>query len=71
MPDEDGFSLIKKLRLFNQNQTRKIPAIALTTQARSSERLKILSAGFQTHLAKPIETAELLAVVASLADLNK
>jgi PAS domain S-box-containing protein len=71
MPDEDGFSLIKKLRIFNQNQTRKIPAIALTAHARPSERLKVLSAGFQTHLAKPIETAELLAVVASLADLNK
>ncbi|HEX8638363.1 MAG TPA: ATP-binding protein [Pyrinomonadaceae bacterium] len=71
MPDEDGFSLIKKLREFNQNRTRKIPAIALTAHARSSERLKVLSAGFQTHLAKPIETAEFLAVVASLADLNK
>jgi PAS domain S-box-containing protein len=71
MPDEDGFSLIKKLREFNRNRTRKIPAVALTAHARSSERLKVLSAGFQTHLAKPIETAEFLAVVASLAELNK
>jgi PAS domain S-box-containing protein len=70
MPDEDGFSLIKKLRAFNQAQKRKIPAIALTAHARPSERLKILSAGFQTHLAKPVETAELLAVIASFADLN-
>ncbi|HLM01822.1 MAG TPA: response regulator, partial [Pyrinomonadaceae bacterium] len=71
MPDEDGFALIKKLRAFNQTRSRKIPAIALTAHARPAERLKILSAGYQTHLAKPVETAELLAVIASFADLNK
>jgi PAS domain S-box-containing protein len=71
MPDEDGFSLIKKLRAFNQTQTRKIPAIALTAHARPSERLKILSAGYQIHLAKPVDTAELIAVIANFADLNK
>jgi PAS domain S-box-containing protein len=71
MPDEDGYSLIKKLRVFNQTRKRKIPAIALTAHARPSERLKVLSAGYQTHLAKPIETAELLAVISSFADLNK
>jgi signal transduction histidine kinase/ActR/RegA family two-component response regulator len=71
MPDEDGFSLIKKLRAFNQSQTRKIPAVALTAHARPSERLKILSAGYQMHLAKPVDTAELIAVIANFADLNK
>jgi len=71
MPDEDGFELIKKLRLFNKTQTRKIPAIALTAHVRPSERLKVLSAGFQTHLAKPVETAELVAVIASFAELRK
>jgi PAS domain S-box-containing protein len=71
MPDEDGFSLIKKLRAFNKTQSKKIPAIALTAHARPSERLKILSAGFQTHLAKPVETAELLAVIHSFAELNE
>jgi PAS domain S-box-containing protein len=70
MPNEDGFSLIKKLRAFNQTRTRKIPAIALTAHARPSERLKVLSAGYQTHLAKPVETAELLAVIASFAELK-
>ena len=70
MPGEDGFSLIKKLRAFNQTRERKIPAIALTAHARPSERLKILSAGYQTHLSKPVETAELLAVIASFADLS-
>jgi PAS domain S-box-containing protein len=71
MPDEDGFSLIKKLRAFNRTQTRKIPAVALTAHARPSERLKILSAGFQMHLAKPVDTSELIAVIANFADLNK
>lgn len=70
MPDEDGFSLIKKLRDFNRKQLRKIPAIALTAHSQPDERLKILSAGYQVHLAKPVETAELIAVIASFADLN-
>ncbi|HEX8247177.1 MAG TPA: ATP-binding protein [Pyrinomonadaceae bacterium] len=71
MPGEDGFSLIKKLRTFNQKQTRKIPAIALTAHAPAAERLKILSAGYQMHLAKPVDTAELIAITANLTDLNK
>ncbi|HEY0426763.1 MAG TPA: ATP-binding protein [Pyrinomonadaceae bacterium] len=71
MPDEDGFSLIKQLRAFNQTQTKKIPAIALTAHARPSERLKILAAGYQMHLAKPVDTSELIAVIANFADLNK
>lgn len=70
MPEEDGFSLIEKLNAFNKRQKRKIPAIALTAHARPSERLKILSAGYQTHLAKPVEPAELLAIVANFAALS-
>jgi PAS domain S-box-containing protein len=70
MPDEDGFSLIEKLNALNDQQNRKIPAIALTGQARSTERLKALSAGFEMHLAKPVEPAELLAVVANFANRN-
>lgn len=70
MPDEDGFSLIEKLKAFNNQRKHKIPAIALTAHARPAERLKALSAGYQIHLAKPIEPAELLAVVANFADWN-
>lgn len=70
MPDEDGFSLIEKLNAFNKQQKRKIPAIALTAHARPSERLKVLSSGYQIHLAKPVEPAELLAVVANFAAWN-
>ncbi|MDQ4123095.1 MAG: ATP-binding protein [Acidobacteriota bacterium] len=70
MPGEDGFSLIEKLHAINKQQKRKIPAIALTAQARPSERLKVLSAGYQIHLAKPVEPAELLTVVANFLALN-
>ncbi len=44
-----------------------MPAIALTAYARSEDRLKAIMAGFQMHLAKPVEAAELLAQIASLA----
>jgi CheY-like chemotaxis protein len=45
-----------------------VPAIALTAYARVEDRLKVLNAGFQLHVAKPIEPAELIAVVGSVAD---
>jgi CheY-like chemotaxis protein/two-component sensor histidine kinase len=70
MPGEDGFSLIKKLTAFNENQKRKIPAVALTGHAGQEEKLKVLKAGFQVHLAKPIEPEELLVVIANLANWN-
>lgn len=70
MPGEDGFSLIKKLKDFNRQQKLKIPAIALTAHARQSERLKVLSAGYQMHLIKPVEPEELLAVITNFANWN-
>ena len=70
MPDEDGFSLIEKINVLNKTQKRKIPAIALTGHAHQSERLKALSAGYQMHLAKPVEPAELLAIVVNFANWN-
>ena len=70
MPDEDGFSLIEKLLDFNERERKNIPAIALTAHALPSERLEVLSAGYQKHLAKPIEPAELVAVVVKLAGRN-
>lgn len=47
-------------------KNKKILAIALTAHARPSERMKILSAGFQLHLAKSIEPIELLTIIANL-----
>ncbi len=67
MPDEDGYSLIKKLRALPPQQGGRIPAVALTAYARAEDRIKALSSGFQMHAPKPVESAELMAIVASLA----
>ena len=67
MPGEDGYSLIRQLRLLEEDQQNPLPAVALTAYARSEDRTKSIRSGFQDHLAKPVEPAELLAVVSSLA----
>lgn len=68
MPDEDGYSLIRKVRVLAEGQGGKIPAIALTAHARASDRLRALSAGFQLHIAKPVEPAELVLAIANLTN---
>ncbi len=67
MPGEDGHSLIRKVRQ-KEAQRRQgwKPAIALTAHARVEDRLRALSAGYQAHVAKPVEPTELVAVIASL-----
>jgi signal transduction histidine kinase/CheY-like chemotaxis protein len=67
MPGEDGYSLIRRIRKLPADQGGKIPAMALTAYARVEDRVKALSAGFQTHAPKPVEPRELVAAVASLA----
>ncbi|MGI8494711.1 MAG: response regulator [Pyrinomonadaceae bacterium] len=67
MPDEDGFSLIRKIRKLSAERRGKIPAIALTAYARAEDRQQALRAGFQMHVAKPVEPEELLTVMANLA----
>ncbi len=66
MPDEDGYSLIRKLRQLEVQRGGRLPAIALTAYARNDDRQQALLAGFQMHLTKPVDAAELVAVVASL-----
>ncbi|MEG4855885.1 ATP-binding protein [Microcoleus sp. K1-B6] len=66
MPDEDGYSLIRKLRQLEALRGGRLPAIALTAYARNDDRQQALLAGFQMHLTKPVDAAELVAVVASL-----
>jgi signal transduction histidine kinase/CheY-like chemotaxis protein len=68
MPEQDGYWLIRQVRGLDAAQGGRIPAIALTAYARVEDRLKVLSEGFQLHVAKPIEPAELIAVVGSIAD---
>jgi signal transduction histidine kinase len=66
MPDEDGFSLIKKVRARAVEQGGKLPAVALTAYARREDRAAALRAGFNGHVSKPVEAAEIIAVVGSL-----
>jgi CheY-like chemotaxis protein len=66
MPGEDGYSFIARLRSGGGGLAR-IPVIALTAYASVDDRVRLLSAGFQMHVPKPVEPAELLAVVASAA----
>jgi signal transduction histidine kinase/ActR/RegA family two-component response regulator len=67
MPGEDGYSLIRRLRALPSEDGGSTPAIALTAYARSEDRIQVLRRGFQMHAVKPVEPAELLAMVASLA----
>jgi CheY-like chemotaxis protein len=67
MPGEDGYSLIRRLRAVEKIQENALPAVALSAYARTEDRTKSIRAGFQNHLAKPVEPSELLAIVGSLA----
>jgi signal transduction histidine kinase/ActR/RegA family two-component response regulator len=70
MPGEDGYSLIRKIRL-QESASRRVPAIALTAYTGSVDRVRALAAGFQTHMSKPVEPAELVAAVKSLSPQRK
>jgi CheY-like chemotaxis protein len=70
MPGEDGYSLIKKLRALDTKERGSIPAIALTAYASVEDRMRVLSAGFQLHVAKPVEPLQLIEAVAKLAGRN-
>jgi len=67
MPEEDGYRFIRRVRALPPEEGGDTPAAALTAYARAEDRLRVLSSGYQTHLPKPIEPAELAAAVASLA----
>jgi PAS domain S-box-containing protein len=67
MPDHDGYDLIRAVRELAPGKGGNVPAAALSAFARSEDRRRAMLAGFQTHLAKPVEPSELIAVVASLA----
>jgi PAS domain S-box-containing protein len=67
MPEVDGFELLKRVRALGGERGGKVPAIALTAFARSEDRTRALHRGFQVHVSKPVEAAELIATVASVA----
>ena len=66
MPGRDGYDLIRDVRALPAPR-RRLPALALTAFARSEDRTRAMLAGYQVHLAKPVEPSELIATVASLA----
>jgi CheY-like chemotaxis protein len=70
MPDVDGYELIRKIRAMQGSTSRNIPAIALTAYARAEDRQRALLAGYQMHVAKPVEPRELIAGIASLLNLG-
>jgi PAS domain S-box-containing protein len=66
MPVEDGYGLIKKVRALPKERGGQTPALALTAYARTEDRVRALSEGYQVHLAKPVDRYQLAAVITSL-----
>jgi signal transduction histidine kinase/CheY-like chemotaxis protein len=67
MPEKDGYSLISEIRLLEPEAGGLVPAVAVSAHATPDDRRRVLRAGFQDHLAKPIEIRELVATVERLA----
>jgi PAS domain S-box-containing protein len=67
MPDEDGYTLIRKIRALPAAEGGQMPAIALTAYARSEDRVRALSLGYHLHVPKPVELEELAFAIASLS----
>ena len=70
MPAQDGYSLIKQWRQQETHNGTRLPAAALTAHARATDRAQALAAGFDTHIAKPVEAGELTSVIARLIKRN-
>ena len=68
MPVEDGYGLIRKVRALPKERRRANAGAALTAYARTEDRVRAISEGYQLHLAKPVDRVELATVVASLAN---
>jgi CheY-like chemotaxis protein len=67
MPDEDGYSLIRRVRALGAAEGGSIPSIALTAYTRAEDRAKALGAGFTLHMAKPIRPTDLVTAIKALA----
>jgi signal transduction histidine kinase/ActR/RegA family two-component response regulator len=67
LPDEDGYALVRQIRAHEAEHGGFLPVVALTGFARAADRTRILAAGFQAHVTKPLDPAELTAAVAAVA----
>jgi CheY-like chemotaxis protein len=64
LPFEDGYALIRKLRLLDGSAEERIPVVAMTAYAHAEERARVLAEGFDAHLVKPVDSAVLLSTLA-------
>jgi len=71
MPDMDGYEFMRALRKAEEGRSKSTPAIAVTAYAGTADRQRALLSGYQVHIAKPIEAAELIAAIASLKHLKR
>ena len=71
MPGEDGYAFIARVRARPASDGGRTPAIALTAYARPEDRARVLLSGFQSHIAKPVEPLEILALTASLLSMRR
>jgi CheY-like chemotaxis protein len=67
MPEEDGYTLLARIRALPAEKGGRVPAVALTALARPEDRRRALHAGYEVHVPKPADAAELVAVIANLA----
>jgi CheY-like chemotaxis protein len=70
MPEEDGYTLIRRIRALSSMHVAAIPAAALTAFARDEDRAEALEAGFQLHLPKPVDAFSLATAVATLSRMQ-
>lgn len=71
MPDEDGYSLLRRIRALRAAEGGTIPAAALSAYTRNEDRDKALDAGFQTHIAKPVDPEQFVSLIAELAERQR
>jgi CheY-like chemotaxis protein len=67
MPEEDGYTLVGRIRALPPDRGGRTPAVALTAYSRGSDRTRALLAGFDAHVPKPVEPVELVAMLAAIA----
>jgi CheY-like chemotaxis protein len=67
MSDGDGYALLRRVRALGLGGGARLPAVAVTAYPRAEDRARALAVGFQVHVPKPVEPAELVEVVARLA----
>ena len=68
MPDVDGYELLGKLRAIANERGTPLTALAVTAHAKAEDRARALAAGYKAHVAKPVDPAELVLMLASLVE---